>query len=105
MDFYEEVTRVYDKGVKIVYENIGFEIIYIHSIISNFPKRKYGTVAMESFLEEFKSKDIYIFSTDELGVKREVLDSWYERLGFIKDNNKELPYNVTHCKFKRKGGE
>jgi hypothetical protein len=100
MKFYEEITRTYENGVKIKYEVIEFDTIYIHSITSMSCKNGNGTESMKLFLEEFKNKNIYLFSTNELGVDKKVLDVWYEKLGFIKNETDVLPYNVTHCKGK-----
>lgn len=96
MDFYETITRSYGNGVKIEYEFLSEKQLYIHSIESHIKNCGNGTEALKQFIQTFSGFDIYIYSSDELGTDREVLDRWYCSLGFIKCNNRNLKYNVTH---------
>lgn len=100
MNFYEEITRRYVNGFVIKYEVLNSDNIYIHSVYSRNCKRGKGTESMRMFLEEFSNKNIYLFSTDEMGTEKSILDKWYERLGFKLSKEDSLPYNVTHCKLK-----
>ena len=101
LKYHEERVRKYSNLVTITYECIEDAVIYINSIRSEIPNRGNGTQAMKKFLDEHKKYDIYIFSSSELGTSKEVLDKWYESLGFMKCDRKDLKYNVTHMKPKR----
>lgn len=96
MYFTEEITRRYSNMVKIVYEIIDEHRVYIHSIISNNQQQGNGTQALQSFIEEYSNREIYLYSSNELGVEKNILDDWYCKLGFEQCNRTDLPYNVTH---------
>lgn len=99
LSYYEKIERHYSNGVLIIYENIDVENLYIHTITSLCPKQGNATMALNAFLNEFKKENIYIFSTSELGTSKEVLNKWYEKMGFIRVNNLiHIPYNITHLK-------
>lgn len=102
LSFYEESKRVYSNSVSITYEKINDEDLYIHSVISTLKRDGRGTVALKQFLNEFKVYNIYILSSSELGTSNEILDKWYEKLGFEKVvNSSSIPYNITHCKYSK----
>jgi hypothetical protein len=95
----EEIKRLYNNGVTIIYEIIDKDNIYLHSINSICKKKGYGTETLNNFIKEFEEKNIYIFSSSELGTDRELLNNWYEKLGFIRTENLDhIPYNITHFK-------
>ena len=102
MNWHEEIRRGYDNGVAITYESIDEENLYIHSITSMNKMNGIGTETFINFLNEFKGKNIYIFSSDELGTDKKILDKWYKKLGFIVCSNDigGIPYNCTHVKVK-----
>jgi hypothetical protein len=95
----EEIKRTYDNGVTIVYEDLGNNSIYIHSIFSLIKRQGNANITLNAFLDEFKTKNIFLFSSSELGTDKQTLDTWYEKFGFIKtENRNSIPYNVTHVK-------
>lgn len=96
MAFYEMIVRSYANGVRIEYEFLSEKVLYIHFIESHLKKRGNGTEALKHFIHTFSGFDIYIYSSDELGTDKEVLDRWYSSLGFLECNNRNLKYNVTH---------
>ncbi|NFH01595.1 hypothetical protein FC831_15230 [Clostridium botulinum] len=98
MNYYEEIVRHYSNGVKIVYEILDNENIYISSIISINKKQGRATESLNVFIKDFKDYNLFIFATNELGTNREILYKWYKRLGFKEYNNIDyIPYNVTHA--------
>lgn len=101
MEYYETITRSYVNGVRIGYEFLSEKEIYIHSVESRIKKCGNGTDAMQHFIQSFSGYNIYLYSSDELGTGREILDKWYSRLGFLDCDRKDLKYNVTHCMVSR----
>jgi hypothetical protein len=100
LTFFEEIERVYSNGVTIKYERLNENDIFLHTIKSNIRMQGNATTALKAFLDEFKTFNIYIFSSSELGTDKNILDKWYEKLGFIKTKNqKHIPYNITHILF------
>jgi hypothetical protein len=99
LSFYEELKRVYSNRVTIIYEHINDESLYLHSIISTRRREGNADEALNDFLEEFKTKNVYVFSSSELGFDKAILDKWYEKLGFMEaKNSNQIPYNITHVK-------
>ena len=97
MKFYEKITRLYSNNVSIIYEIIDNNI-YIHSIISLNRKRGFASDALREFINDFKDKNIYLYASSELGTDIDILNAWYEKIGFIKYKNISfIPYNITHA--------
>ena len=97
MEYYEITTRSYANGVEVGYEFLSEKEVYIHSIESHLKKCGNGTDAMKHFIQSFSGFNIYLYSSDELGTGREILDKWYSSMGFLDCDRKDLKYNVTHC--------
>lgn len=100
MIYIEKITRTYENRVIIEYEYVNAEIIYIRSIKSSFKREGNATKALQNFLSEFKEYTIYLCATDEHGTKREVLDRWYEKMGFDTCNKIINNICMTHVKNK-----
>lgn len=98
LKYNEEIVRTYSNFVTITYEYIDNATIYINLIRSDIPNKGNGTQAMNQFLYENKEYNIYIFSSNELGTAKEILDKWYKSLGFVECDNINFKYNVTHVK-------
>ncbi len=98
MNFYEKIIRQYSNRVSIMYEVIDENNIYINSILSVHKRKGYANDSMRQFINEHKDKNIFLFSSSELGTDRSILDKWYKHLGFEEHENVDyIPYNVTHA--------
>lgn len=96
--YYEEITRHYSNGVKITYEKIDDNNLYISTIINSSIKRNgCATESLKTLIDENSNKNIYIFASSELGINYKILNKWYEKIGFVKASNiSNIPYNITH---------
>lgn len=98
MDCEKNILYTYKKkNCFIEYEFIT-DGIYIHSIKSVIQKKKYGSICLKNFLENFKKYDIFLEVSSLMGTPKDVLSKWYESFGFKPINSfiGENNYKISH---------
>jgi ribosomal protein S18 acetylase RimI-like enzyme len=84
------ISRKYSDNTFLVYKKWDTENIYIKLIHSVHPGRGIARKHLIDFLNHYKSKNVYIYVSDELGADIKTLRKFYENLGFNSTEKHEV---------------
>lgn len=92
MKYTEVISRIYDSLAIIEYEKINKEMILIHNIKSSSASANTEQEALEDFVKEFCTYDIFIDITRLAGHRKSIV----EHVGFVAIFDGNLPVFATH---------